>query len=225
MIMRKDAVFSRFWDADRGPYGLLVMTLLSAFVITPLVVRGSLDPLIVDAFFVFFMFAGVVTVRPGPLVRYLILVLAVLPVLMRILSGIVPHSTIIIGDSLIELTAVGIFALLATKQFLMSGRIPAHRIGGAIVVYLLIGILWSRLYYIADMTIPGAFRTSEGAATLTSYVYFSFVTLATIGYGDISPVHPLVRNLAVLEAVTGQMYIAVLIARLVSASTPSDKQT
>jgi hypothetical protein len=222
MTHRKGEYLYRFWDAERGPYGLLVVTIFSVFVTTPLVAIGLLDPLIVDVFFAVFMLAGVLTVHPGPATRYVVLVLAILAVLTRIASKIVPGIEITISEALIEGMAVGVFAALVTKQFLVLGRTASHRIGAAIVVYLLMGILWSRLYQIAGLMIPGAFHMDGGTATLTSYLYFSFVTLATIGYGDISPVHPVVRNLAILEAITGQMYIAVLIARLVSATTPKE---
>jgi hypothetical protein len=215
-------MYYRLWDVERGPYGLLVITVLSVFVISPLVVMGALDPLMVDIFFAVFMFAGVLTVHPRPAARYLVLLLAILAVLTRFASKIVPHTEVMIGEALIEAAAVGVFAALVSKQFLLSGRVASHRIGAAIVVYLLLGILWSRLYQIAGLMIPGAFHMADGSATLTSYLYFSFVTLATIGYGDISPVHPVVRHLAILEAIIGQMYIAVLIARLVSTSDSKD---
>ncbi len=221
MVTRRRGPFARFWDADRGPYALLAMTVISSFVITPLVVTGMLHPLIVDIFFILFMFAGALTVHPHRVVRYVVLAIAVLPVMTRVASQAIPGPGIVIADAVAEVIAVGMFALLVMKQFLVPGRPASHRIGAAIVVYLLVGILWSRLYQIAGIMIPGAFHTPEGSSGVSSYVYFSFVTLATVGYGDMTPVHPFVRNLAVLEAVTGQMYIAVLIARLVSTSDQS----
>jgi len=220
----KKGILYRLWDVERGPYGLLVVTAFLVFMTSPLVALGLLNQVIADAFIVVFMFAGVITVRPRPAMRYLVLVLAVMAMLTEIASKILPRTEIMIGEALIEMTAVGIFAALVIRQFLVSGRTASNRIGGAIVVYLLVGILWSRFYYIAGLTIPGAFYTPDGTATITSYVYFSFVTLATIGYGDISPVHPVVRNLAILEAITGQMYIAILIAWLVSSASPNKKQ-
>ena len=68
---------------------------------------------------------------------------------------------------------------------------------------------------------PGAFSESLSAADgARAFLYFSFVTLTTVGYGDILPVHPAARSLAMLEAVTGPLYLAILVARLVSASVP-----
>ncbi len=220
----RKGILHRLWDVERGPYGLLVVTVFLVFMTSPLVALGLLNQIIADAFFVVFMFAGVITVRPRPAMRYLVLVLTVTSMLTQIASKILPRTEIMIGEALIEMTVVGLFAALVVKQFLVSGRTASNRIGGAIVVYLLMGILWSRFYYIAGLTIPGAFHTPDGIATITSYVYFSFVTLATIGYGDISPVHPVARNLAILEAITGQMYIAILIAWLVSTANPKGRQ-
>ncbi len=224
MIDRKYRIFYRLWDSEHGPYGLLVVTIFAVFVASPLVVMGAIRPLMVDAFFAVFMFIGVLTVRPHPATRYLVVVLAVLSVLTRIASKIIPGTGAVIAEALIEVAAIGLFAALVMKQFLVSGRTASHRIAAAIEVYLLLGLIWSRFYQIAALMIPGAFHMQDGSATLTSYIYFSFVTLATIGYGDISPVHPVVRNLAVVEAITGQMYIAVLIARLVSTSDTDGKR-
>ncbi len=220
---RRYKILYRLWDAEHGPYGLLVVTIFTVFVTSPLVVTGFFNPLMVDAFFAVFMFIGVLTVHPHPATRYLVLVLAVLSVLTRFASKIFPGTGTLIVEALIEVTAIGLFAALVMKQFLVKGRTASHRIGAAIVVYLLLGIIWSRFYQFAGLMIPGAFHLPDGPATLTSYVYFSFVTLATIGYGDIYPVHPIARNLAIIEAITGQMYIAVLIARLVSTNDAERK--
>ena len=222
MIDQKYKIMHRLWAAESGPFGLLMITVVTVFVTTPLVEMGYFDPLMVDAFFTIFMFIGVLTVQPRPAMRYLVLVLAVLAVLTRLAAKAAPTTGIMIGEALIEVAAVGIFAALVVKQFLVAGRKDSHRIGAAIVVYLLLGIIWSRFYEIAGLSIPGAFKMTGSVPELSSYLYFSFVTLATIGYGDISPVHPVVRNLAILEGITGQMYIAVLIARLVSTSTTKD---
>jgi hypothetical protein len=224
MISRENNFFYRFWDAERGPYGLLAVTVITVFGVSPLVVTGVLNPLVVDGFLAVFMFTGVLTVRPRPAMRYVLLALAVLAVLIRIAARLAPGTATTVSEAVIDVAAIGLFAGLVMKQFLASGRAASHRIGAAILVYLLLGMLWARLYEIAGVMIPGAFHMTEGAPTLTSYLYFSYVTLATIGYGDISPVHHVVRNLAVLEAITGQMYIAILIARLVSTSDAGDRR-
>lgn len=111
---------------------------------------------------------------------------------------------------------------LVYKQSVFSkGRITADRTAGAIAVYLLLGLLWSLAYGAVAAADPDAFKglaafslTESGAQM--DYIYFSFVTLTTLGYGDMSPVAPLAQTLAWFEAVVGQLFLAVTIARLVS---------
>ncbi len=94
---------------------------------------------------------------------------------------------------------------------------------GAVCGYLLLGIIWSLLYLAVETTSQGSFSVPAQAAADTANVqpsrgdlsYYSFITLTTVGYGDITPTKPLVRTLAWMEAVAGQFYLAVLVAGLV----------
>lgn len=115
------------------------------------------------------------------------------------------------------LFAMLFFALLCLfllSSVLVTTRITRDTIFGAIGVYFTMGVTWSLSYQLAETLVPGAI---SGAHTEMSYLYFSFVTLATLGYGDITPLIPLTQLMATFEAVTGQLYLAVLIARLVSS--------
>jgi Ion channel len=90
----------------------------------------------------------------------------------------------------------------------------------SISAYLMLGLLWTVAYWLVDQLSPGAFafNTSEGMHSIRGFnaFYFSFVTLSTVGYGDITPVSKVARMLAAMEAMTGLLYVAVLIARLVA---------
>ena len=105
-----------------------------------------------------------------------------------------------------------------------SDDVDADTIYGAMSAYLLIGITWSFFYAMVDISVPNAFafgplvtsaEIDPGLGDLRYFVYFSLVTLSTLGYGDITPLAPMARTLASLEAVVGQIYIAVLVAQLV----------
>jgi hypothetical protein len=102
-------------------------------------------------------------------------------------------------------------------QTLRSGPVTFHRIQGAVAAYLLLGVLWAQLYSLTALLRPGAFSGAVNVADgPRAWLYFSFLTLTTVGYGDVLPVHPAARSLAMLEAVVGPLYLAILIARLVS---------
>jgi hypothetical protein len=99
------------------------------------------------------------------------------------------------------------------------GRITYHRIVGAILLYLTIGLVFVALYTMVGAYSPNAFTGMTVAAHVSlpsDLVYFSFTTLTTLGYGDIMPVHPIARSLSNVEAIIGQVYPATLLARLVS---------
>jgi hypothetical protein len=92
------------------------------------------------------------------------------------------------------------------------------------VAYLLIGLMWTYGYGMVYELVPGAFRFPEGATTIGpahGLGYYSFVTLTTVGYRDITPVHPVARSLTMAEAIVGQLYPAILIARLFSMELAS----
>lgn len=95
------------------------------------------------------------------------------------------------------------------------------KIRGAICVYLLIGFAWTFGYGIIELINPGSFSglaeidANNHVGRIMQLRYFSFATMTTLGYGDILPRSPVARTLATLEAITGQIYLTVLIARLV----------
>jgi len=109
---------------------------------------------------------------------------------------------------------------LAGKQVLFSRVIDMNRIVGAICIYLLMGLIWTLMYLFIAQAIPGAFNGVEQLVWYDNFAnvaYYSFVTLTTLGYGDISPVAPIARFLVYMEAVVGVFYMAILVASLVGA--------
>jgi len=107
---------------------------------------------------------------------------------------------------------------IASRNLLLSGEIDINKIIGAICIYLLLGLNWAMLFLFTNMAIPDSFHgltaTTIGAQ-FSEFMYFSFVTITTLGYGDLIPVKPLARTFAFLEAIVGQFYVAVLVAWLV----------
>jgi hypothetical protein len=126
-----------------------------------------------------------------------------------------------VGDALFTFFSLSGLVYVLFRQVSREGPVTAHRIRGAIALYLLIAMLFAFLYGLAEELAPGAFimpRDWSRAASTSgeAFYYFSIVTLTTVGYGDITAVHPLVRSLVMLEALIGQLYPAILLARLVS---------
>jgi voltage-gated potassium channel len=108
-----------------------------------------------------------------------------------------------------------------------SGQVDGNRLAGAACIYLLLGTLWSNFYYLVEVMTPGAFNFSADMANSALLVkreltYFSYVTLTTLGYGEITPVNPHARSLVMLESVIGVLYVGILVARLAGVVSAKD---
>jgi hypothetical protein len=217
MIRQAAKLLSRFWAPEKGPYALLILLFLTIFVITPLLSAGIVMPVILHTTFWLVILAGAFNVSSRRSVRLLALIVALLSVASRWVGLSLAEDTIREADIIFSLAMLSIFTLLMIKSFLVTGRPWADRIAAAVTVYMMLGLIWARLYEAVGLLFPNAFRLPEGETlNLAVMVYYSFVTLATLGYGDIAPVNIIARNLAVLEAITGQLYLVILISRLVS---------
>jgi hypothetical protein len=217
MTHRAGKIMSGVWSSEGGPYVLLVSLFVTVFVISPLIYAGMVPPIILQTAFWLVIVAGVFNTSLHPLLRLFALTIALLSTAWRWLGPSFFGKTIAEVDIFLSVGMLLVFTLLTVHSFLVTGRAWAHRIAAAVAVYLLLGLIWARLYELLEQFAPGSFRIPEGEHLSTAgFIYFSFVTLATIGYGDFSPVHIIARNLAVLEAITGQLYMVILISRLVS---------
>ena len=130
----------------------------------------------------------------------------------------------------LSIAFLGTVLLVCLSRVLDSSPVNEDKILGAICVYLLIGVIFSFVYeinYIIDPTaidLGEEIQHSEARHEFWVFTYFSFVTLTTLGYGDVLPLAPFARSMATLEAIVGPLYLAILIARLVSladAEAPS----
>jgi Ion channel len=110
--------------------------------------------------------------------------------------------------------------LVVARAVFSFGAVNYHRVIGAVLLYLDIGVIFVALFCFVALLVPNAFNgiapLQDNFSVATNLIYFSFVTLTTVGYGDIVPVHPFARSLANVEAIIGQLYPATLLARIVT---------
>ncbi|PKI13191.1 potassium channel family protein [Colwellia sp. 12G3] len=112
-------------------------------------------------------------------------------------------------------------ALRTAKQVMFTGDIDGNKILGAICLYLLMGLIWAVLYTLIQLSFANSFtninNSNEWYTLFPDFIYFSFVTITTLGFGDISPLLPISRFLVYFEAIVGQFYLAILVASLVGS--------
>ena len=213
--------FTTFWWGDNGLTALLLMILLIS-MLAPLV-RSDASSLIISIFLSLVLLSGIRTISKKRLCRAGATVLALAVIILTWMKNFYPSSRSLHSWS--DLVAVIYFVLLTVvvmRHVFQEGPVTGDRVRGAIAAYILVGFTWAILYHLIELRLPGSFRFPEtnAAAIYTvrqsDFTYFSFITMTTVGYGDITPINPLARMFAVLEGLIGQLYPATLLARLVS---------
>jgi len=146
--------------------------------------------------------------------------LVIAGIILNVLAVNLPSAMFLYG-SLAALFGFLLITIFCTfKQVVLGTDISANRLVGSVCIYLLLGVIWAVAYSFLGMIFPGSF---QGFSPLedwewdSEWLYFSFVTMTTLGYGDISPVSATARALAYIQTVFGQFYIAILVAGLVGA--------
>jgi hypothetical protein len=166
-------------------------------------------------------------------IRRHVVIAAVISTL-QVLSAAIYLKTGLILSDVIAAALFAIFyiyVLVIVLAYVIKGaEVTRDKIIGAVSIYLLIGFTWASLYRIVFSLQPEAFSVSETLLASTGrsqpdFVYFSFITLLTVGYGDFAPISGIARSLAMLEGIVGVLYIGVFISRLLTLYKPQSRKT
>lgn len=195
--------------------GLLVLLLLSPGISIIFPVIASLFSQIA---FILVMIIGVWSLNLNKQWFIVGIVLASTGLILTVIHLFFDSKVIYISSLACVLMFCVLSMITTMKHILFSGKITLNKIVGSVCIYLLIGVIWGLLYIFIAFIDPDAFNgLPHENDQIWNFIYFSFVTLTTLGYGDINPAIPLARSLAYLEAICGQFYLAILVASLVSA--------
>jgi hypothetical protein len=204
---------------------LAILLPLMIFVIAPLHAAGVLESQAYGLALAL-VSIGAVLVMSGSLVAVVAMLIAVG---LAIAANMLPRS----GTSGLDVhlyaiawTTLGIALVWVVARTVFGpGHVTYHRVIGAVLLYLTIGVMFVGFFAIVGTLVPDAFtniRMTDDPSVPSKLVYFSFVTLTSVGYGDIVPVHPVARSLCNLESIIGQLYPATLLARLVTLELQSE---
>lgn len=210
----------------RGRYAFLFASLISIFILNPFLPKRAGGFSILNIIILAILLSTVFAVHENRKLFILTLLLAFVTMgalIADYMIGITYISVISIGSELVFFAVTGAIILI---DVLKDEQVSIDKIFGAFCVFLFIGLIWAFAYSLLEIKDPGSFknigdragdfgRASVRQSPLSVFVYYSYTTLTTLGYGDITPVSRAARSFASLEAIVGQMYLTVLVARLV----------
>ncbi|MCL6417315.1 potassium channel family protein [Aestuariirhabdus sp. Z084] len=198
-------------------FGMVLIMVVSATdheTVSPMLVRLSVSLLLIASVYLLshnramFLRVGIVLGLPTLLSTWLVMVR--------------PSSLFLFIDYLTSAIFFLYVVYAVIRIIFSSTEITRDTLMGSVCIYLLLGFVWAFVFGALETIAPQSFKGLD-AAEIGSMVYFSFVTLSTLGYGDITPITRPAELLAVLEAIIGQFYLAILVARLMGMYKPKSK--
>jgi hypothetical protein len=195
---------------------LTILLSLLLFVVAPLQANGVISGTFFGIMFGLILIPAALMVSESTFALGAILVALLLVFVAAIRQGSIADRYL---DVLAWLIAGLTLSSVVSRAVFARGKVTYHRIVGGVLLYLTIGLTFVALFGLVVLLQPNAFNSLtsfQGNFGIGTLIYFSFVTLTTIGYGDLVPLHPYARSLANVEAIVGQLYPATLLARLVT---------
>ena len=216
--MKKIRWFERL---QGGKHLALLVSFLLLFIVVPFVNSTRFGAVVTALLGTIVLLSGLYALSAKKHLMRVVSIVALAVIIVDAILVVSPSDAIETVSDALTLLLFGVFAVVILTDVLRPGRISSDKIYGAICVYLSLGFLWMYIYSLLASGNPGAFNglssetPTNHVARLLDLRYYSFITLATVGYGDIVPRSVAARTFATLEAIVGQFYIAILVARLV----------
>ncbi len=207
-------------SSRRGRFSILLISILLLLLLRPFLSHLPIARALSTALFSLAIFSALYGVSRPRWAFHTGLLLVVPAIVTAWLHYASSDVRLLIARDALMLLVFAFTAVVVLLHVLRADRITAEQTSGAVAAYLLLGIVWGLAYSILDTVAPGSLSigragSAADAGGIGAYVYYSFVTLTTLGYGDVTPVSDRARSLSMVEAVIGQLYLAVLIAKLV----------
>lgn len=204
-------------------HAMLLGLLVSLFLFQALADLGWLPGWAPASVTLAVMFSGFLSLtHRNPLRRPLVLCLLAAAVLLPLQNASPRQFDVAMG--LAAMSGLGLVGFALLRRVLAPGRVSVARIEGAVALYLVIALVFATAYETLDGVAPGAFTQPSVAGDVGRFRYFSLVVQTSTGFGDIAPAIPLARTMVTLQAVMGQLFLAILLGRLVSLELEDRKR-
>jgi len=211
---------SEFWSGDLGLTLVSLSLGILIFVIFPLRQAGLAGRFFFDLVMVTLMVSGALAVSQRRIITVVTIAMVVIGATVLWLSRWHPTPFLQQLSSFLATIILLLYVRIILLVMFRQGPVSWSRMQGGVCAYLLIGMAWASAFELVEKIDPGSFHfvtEPTNVDQLTSkLIYFSFATLTTVGFGDVLPVHPFARSLAIAEAIVGQLFPAILIGALVA---------
>jgi len=211
----------QYWNEERSLTALLILLLVYMFIIIPTTRAGYALELLGVFVFSLLLLAGLLTMARQRIIQVVSGIFVFSTIIVRLARSVFGVSGLLPWDALLSIVSIVGMIIVVLWQVYREGPVTGHRVRGAIAAYLLLAILFAYSFTFISHMVPGSFQlpawvSQTGPERTEAFLYFSMVALTTVGFGDITAIHPLARSLVMMEALIGQLYPAILLARLVS---------
>ncbi len=211
---------SEFWSGDLGLTLVSMSLIILIFIVFPLRDAGMPGRIFLDFMILTLMIFGALAVNQSRLSTAIVVVVVASAVVVLLAGRFHPTPLIRQIGSVLVTASLLLYMRIVLLVMFRAGPVTWSRIQGGVSAYLLIGLAWGSAFELLEDLHPGSFHfvyppvdIDQLTAKLT---YFSFSTLTTVGFGDITPIAPFARSLAIAEAIVGQLFPAILIGALVA---------
>ncbi len=209
-------IYIPFTQIRMGRFLFLLISMVLTFILRPFLEAFVGFSLLMDIFVTAILISGIYALSEKRNTFVISIVFVVVVVALRGVNQILSLPSLSLIGNMISALFLMYTTVIIIIYIFREKDITSDVILGGICIYLLMGFIWALAFTILESVQAGSFQLPEGFDTgLSSFSYYSFVTITTLGYGDVTPVSPPARSLSLLEALSGQLYIAILIARLV----------
>jgi hypothetical protein len=216
---------SEFWSGDLGLTLITISLVVLVFVIFPLREAGLPGRVFFDLLIVGLMVFGALTVEQSRFATVFMIAVFLASAVLLGTSRLHPTQFLQQLASAFSTLALLLYVRVVLLVMFRGGPVTWSRIQGGVCAYLLIGMAWGSAFEFVERLYPGSFRFVSAPADLDQLTwrltYFSFSTLTTVGFGDVTPLLPVARSLAIAEAIVGQLFPAILIGALVTMAMQS----
>jgi hypothetical protein len=213
------------WESARRPYTTLLITLLAAFCAYPLLGPFPWGRMAVSLVLLSVMASALFAIWKHHSIFWIGLILGGGTLVAMVLTFVfdLPDARLVLVG--LEFIFLGLLAISIFLDVMRAERVTMDTVFGACCVYLMLGLTWTGIYEMIEILQPGSFDFGPLAgpsenlaevATTSKLSYFSFITMTTVGYGDVTPVAPAAQAFAALQGLVGQLYMAIVIARFVA---------